>query len=264
MVVDYSVRSHKGFVRRHNEDNLCANGEVLPPQADQRCFSMEGKVSLPCFFAVCDGMGGTDRGGLASFLAVQTLAQRKTELLSAPNCSLKEVVTKVIEEVDTAIRARCRGEESAGTTMCLAVMTRHSTRCFNLGDSRIYFHYKGKLIQVTHDHTWLAEKMENERPLRAESVMENMHKITRCLGVGPKCPVEVYPPLRKKGRLLLCSDGLTDMLSTQEIAAILDKRNVPAEASEALLTSSLDKGGEDNITIIVADIAPRSFLNIFG
>ena len=259
MVIYYSARSHKGCVREHNEDNLCANGELLPPRADKRGFSMDGRVRPPCLFAVCDGMGGTERGELASFLAVQTLAQRRETLLAANGSSLEAEVAETVKAADSAVRAQCGSEESAGTTLSLAVVTRRDIRCFNLGDSRIYQQRGENLVQVTHDHTWLTEHMEQERPLRPESFLENMHKLTRCIGVGPPCLAEAYPPLQRKGRLLLCSDGLTDMLTAREIGSVLAEHRETAEASEALLALSLEKGGYDNVTVIVVDFVSERF-----
>lgn len=257
MVVTYSVRSHGGYVRETNEDNFCANGELLPPQADQRGFSLDGRTQIPCLFAVCDGMGGTDNGELASLYVARTLAQYREQLIAARGAKLNALVAEAVKEADTAIRRQGQAEENAGTTMSAAVITRRGISCFHLGDSRIYHLDRGGFVQVTRDHTWIAEHMEKERPLSPEMVMENMHKITRCVGVGPSCVPENYDTVKPRGRLLLCTDGLTDMLSEDEINSIMSENKDTANTADMLLSLSLKKGGYDNITIILADFKKK-------
>ena len=249
--IAYSARSHVGRVRENNEDNLAANGTKLPLNLGNRPFSLDGIAEYPAVFAVCDGMGGTDDGEVASRLAVGTILSFEEKLRTICPNRLPELVERCVREADAAIRTSSGKRKYSGTTLALAVISKQGAYCFNLGDSRIYALRNGKLCRISHDHTWFSEHMgeRDDFPPRRG----NLYKLTGCLGVGAYRPVEAYPPVVGHYRLLLCSDGLTDRVNTTEIRDVLVEERGTDEAADALVSLALRKGGYDNITVIVAD-----------
>lgn len=255
MLIEYSARSHAGKVRDGNEDNLFVNGAFMPLHARNRPVSIDGVAEEPCVFAVCDGMGGEDYGEIASHIAVETMGRFQERFCLSAEGQLEKTVREYVREADRAIREAAGPGKNAGTTLALSVFANRSVHCFNMGDSRIYAMKNGVLRQVTKDHTWMAEKMELTRPLTDEVIRENFHKITRCIGIGPESNVDVYPPFGGKCRLFICSDGMTDMVSNAELEEVLARDRSASHAADRLLSLVLDKGGYDNVTLIVIDTA---------
>lgn len=258
MVIEYSARSHVGKVRGSNEDNLYVNGEFMPLQSRNRPFAMDGVTEAPCVFAVCDGMGGEDCGEMAAYIAVEEMSHFQERLCAASGMQLSTVVHDYVQEADRAIRRIAGPGRNAGTTLAIVVVINRKVFCFSIGDTRIYAMKNGIFQQITNDHTWMAEKMQLTRPLTDEVLRDNLHKITRCLGIGPAAVPDSYSPLTGRSRLLICSDGMTDMLSNRELEDILTQRRPTSDAADTLLSLALDKGGFDNTTLIVLDaVSPR-------
>ena len=128
-----------------------------------------------------------------------------------------------------------------------------------MGDSRVYLLKDGKLLQITHDHTLVAYQLENglisEKEAR-ESTQKNV--LTRALGVKADVEVETYPEvaLNEKDKVLLCSDGLYNMVSEKTIESVLKSKLTTEEKARALIDRANRNGGEDNITVIIAESAP--------
>lgn len=254
MNVIFSVRSHKGNVRSNNEDNLYAAGIMLPSEFCDRPFSADASVSAPIILAVCDGMGGEERGELASRIAVKNLTELQRTIGNIMPKEMDKVVQAYIEMANYEISTY--GVRS-GTTIALSVINDKGVYCFNVGDTRIYCLQSDMFTQVTNDHTQGAEiarsgiiSMEQARQSKSGN------KLTRCIGFGNCYNIDSYPAIKGKCRLLLCSDGLTDMVSDLEIKNILVAAEKPSDAAEQLLKLALSHGGKDNVTIITADI-PR-------
>ncbi|CDX04962.1 protein phosphatase [Desulfitobacterium hafniense] len=254
-MIEYSARSHIGMVRENNEDNLYVDGIILPLHTRERPFTIDGSTSSPAVFAVCDGMGGEDDGEIASRLAVQKLLNFNERIKSAGSEQLEEAIQSYVNKANEAIHAETSGtNKRTGTTLALAVVSEHGIYCFNMGDSRIYALQKGAFRKITNDHTLVAEQTRNSS-LTPNQVMSRKagHKLTRCIGIGDILTVESYPPIIGTCRFLICSDGLTDMVDTAEIENILCASKRTADAANSLLTSALNKGGKDNVTVIIAD-----------
>lgn len=257
MNVIFSVRSHKGNMRGNNEDNLFASGIMLPPEFCDRPFSVDASVPAPVILAVCDGMGGEERGELASRIAVIKLTELQRTIIDTPPKEINVAVQAYIEAANYEISSY--GVRS-GTTIALAAITEKGVYCFNVGDTRIYCLQSGIFTQMTNDHTQGAEiarsgiiSMEQARQSKSGN------KLTRCIGFGNCYNMDSYPAIKGKCRLLLCSDGLTDMVSDLEIKNILVAVEKPSDAAEQLLKLALSHGGKDNVTIITADIPRISF-----
>ena len=260
MVIEYSARSHMGRVRENNEDNLFADGILLPPDAGARPFAIDGNAKFPAVFAVCDGIGGEENGEIASLLSVQMLSSMcKHFKLTAPE-RLGWIVGYYAGKVNDFIQFEAkRLGKQMGTTLALVVATGNQIYCFNIGDSRIYVLKKAALRQITNDHTTIAEQVRAGliNPGYATSAKQGS-KLMRCIGMGDSHIVESYPPISGKCRILICSDGLSDMVNPTGIEDILNAFPRAEDAANSLLEVALENGGRDNVTLIVADVKKRA------
>ena len=253
----FAVRSHTGLVRKNNEDNFYCNGEIL----NQEIFSLDGAAKSPCIFAVCDGMGGEEHCELASRVAVKVLEERAEKIKSAAlSKQIDEAVQNFIYVANNKI-CKIMRENSfrMGTTIALVVISNNSVKAYNIGDSRIYKFQNGILSQISEDHT-IAQQKVKMGLLTAEQARndKSKHILTRCLGVFEDEMIltpNVIPPLGvdKDLRLLLCSDGLTDMISDNQIQDGLRLNKNSKSAVNALVDLALQNGGRDNITCLIID-----------
>lgn len=252
MRVTYAARSHRGYCRDSNEDNLFACGFTLPPGGEERPFSLDGVSAGPLVLAVCDGMGGEENGALASRAAAHALKDYSPALCAAGPDAYARLVDQYLDQVRQTIQAQNPGKRT-GTTLALAIVSKKGLYCYNLGDSRIYLLKGDVLRQVTHDHTLGAQ-----RRLRGDcSGLPSGgpdHALTRCLGIGKAQPPEAYPPIRGSCRLLICSDGLTKMVDDPAIRQVLCQCPTASEAADRLMALALGQGGRDNVTAVVADL----------
>ena len=224
-------RSDVGRGRPENEDRLLVDRERR-------------------LYAVADGMGGHRAGEVASATAIETLeaayhgGQPLEEAMGAANAA---VFAKAAGDVDM------RG---MGTTLTAVALEGESTALLgHVGDSRAYLMRDGAVTQVTDDHS-LVEQLVREGRLRPEEAQNHPQRaiITRALGIDAAVDVDTYRvELRPGDRLLICSDGLTNMLSDQTIAATLHRHADPQQAAETLVDMANQAGGDDNITVIVLD-----------
>lgn len=260
-VIKISVRSNKGNVRENNEDNFIAGDLTLPPDLNNRDFSVSAVIPATAVLAVCDGIGGEAMGKEASEAAVKRLSDMSDEILGAHAENLASIVKAYVCSADSIISSF---EKRAGTTLALAVIKNDCIRCFNIGDSRIYCLKRERLVRITNDHTAAASIANRNAIDPAQARMINGgNKLTRCIGIGNNNNVEEYPKIRGKCRLLICSDGLTDMLFDDEIEKILAYyKNIEA-ASDRLMRDALRRGGRDNITFIIADTPSRGIADTF-
>lgn len=230
----WASASHKGRVRDNNEDT------VFPESSGES----KGRAVL----IVADGMGGHVAGEVASRLAVNTAA------------STNEDPVARVEAANRAIREEIAREpslEGMGTTMTLASLEKGGVaRLAHIGDSRAYLFRSGELRQLTEDHTVAAEYVAQGRLSRDDAAAHpQRHMLTRTLGLTSDIEVdEVNIELETGDRLLLCSDGVTEMVSDDRIAEILG-RGSPDEAVWDLVESANQEGGVDNITAIVIEVA---------
>lgn len=250
--VTYAARSHLGLVRENNEDNLLADGVLLPRSLGSRAFSLDGTAGVPALFAVCDGMGGETAGETASRLTAESLAAEREALLAAAPEDLEESVCACVRRAHLLVNASAPPGRRSGSTLALAVLTRQGVRCFNLGDSRIFCSRRGRFWQVTHDHNVWSDQQRRGTPPPADEPPD--YRLTRCIGIGRPRPAESYPVIPGSCRLLLCSDGLTDTVAPPEISAVLEGAESPAGAADQLLRAALRNGGYDNVTVLAVEI----------
>ena len=255
--IKFSCRSDVGLVRKNNEDNFYCNGEILT----QEKFFLNETVKTPCIFAICDGMGGESHGELASLTAVKVLNEHSEKIkLATSSKIIDEAVQNFISDANKKICEIMRENSfRMGTTLDLVVISNNSIMAYNIGDSRIYKLQNGILSQISEDHTIAAQKIKMGLLTQEEARHDrSRHILTRCLGIFEDEMIltpNVISPLiiDKKLRLLLCSDGLTDMLSDEQIQNILLSNNDGQSAVNALVNFALECGGRDNITCLVID-----------
>lgn len=229
----WAAATHQGMVRQNNEDSLF-------PESS-------GESEGPTTLIVADGMGGHVAGEVASRLAVNAASSSDLDPIdrvAAGNRAIREQV------------AREPTLDGMGTTMTLVTLTPEGTALFaHVGDSRAYLSRQGKLDQVTSDHTVAAEYVTLGKISAAEAVHHpQRHMLTRTLGLSRFVDVdEVELDLEPGDRILLCSDGLTEMVEDDLIAEALEDSPLD-EAAWKLIELANSAGGVDNISVIVIDV----------
>lgn len=215
------------------------------------------------FFILADGMGGHQAGEVAANEIVVHLCQFVKNLYQR-HSHLSE--DKLIHEVEQAIRransnifdlsSQEKEMEGMGTTLCLALLNNEHLIYAHVGDSRIYRVRKGRLTQLTEDHSLkkeLIEKGELDESLASTFPLKNV--ITRAIGTQPQVAPEVESCLAEPGDIyFLCSDGLSDPLSDEKILSLIQSSTSIKEAVNELIESAKKQGGEDNITIVMFKI----------
>ncbi len=248
MKITFAARSETGRVRKNNEDNLYCNGVIM----EREDFFLRGISGTPAVFAVCDGMGGEDCGEVASRVGVETLAEHADEIL----CGGYEAVNDYVRDTNEKLRAYMKAHDvRTGATLALVVVNEGKFTAYNLGDSRIYTTEGHTLLKVTADHTLAEEKIMLGELTPAKALHSRYRNIlTRYLGMFDdfNSPPDVYAP-KDFGRILLCSDGLTDMMTHREISGIMSSYDDVSDVVNALVDGALNNGGIDNVTCIVID-----------
>lgn len=233
-------KSHRGLHRENNEDS----------------FFVDDKVGV---YVIADGMGGHEGGEVASNIAVNTLGKILNFFGNVQEKKIPQIIHKALQEAnDDIIEMRKRYVElsNMGTTVVLAIFFNELVYYSHLGDSRAYlFNNKGMLIQLTTDDSLATEMVKqgiiNENEVRTHN-LKNI--VTRYLGTTHLIVPEVhYYHLGEGDCIILCTDGLTNMLDEREMHSIL-KQNIsvgPQSICNSLVDLANKKGGYDNITVIV-------------
>jgi serine/threonine protein phosphatase PrpC len=245
--LSWGLVSDPGKVRPHNEDFAAAYAPTTPDDAWDR-----GPL-----WVVCDGMGGHAAGEIASRLAAETvIGLWSTNTPGAPAASLRSAVRAANTAVCEA------GEESGrrgmGTTLCAITLAGADAFIANIGDSRCYRVRGGQCEQLTTDHSRVAEmlRMRMITPEQA-AVHPSRSMLTRSLGAELIIQVDLIKEATKKGdTFVVCSDGLWDVVSMTDIAALVesigtDEIPTPATAAERLVDMAIGRGTADNVTAVV-------------
>jgi PPM family protein phosphatase len=215
-------------------------------------------VAVPPLFAIADGMGGAQAGEVASGLAAAVLEEATGDERG------EERVASLIQEANRRVFQRSSEDAATsgmGTTMTVALLDHaDGTIAFgHVGDSRAYRVRGGELEQLTDDHSLVGELVRSGRlsPEEAESHPQRS-VITRALGTEPDVDVDTFTVEAEQGDIyLLCSDGLTDMISPRDILAAVDASDDLDDAAHALVSAANAGGGEDNITVVLFQIDRR-------
>ena len=208
-------------------------------------------------FAVADGMGGHQEGDLASKMALQVI--EKAFKKKQPQ-NLSEVPKKLIHSIEKANQCIFnksfldKRELGMGTTLVLAYFFENHLFIANIGDSRLYLMQRGFLWQITEDHSLLNEQMKLGL-IKEKDIKHFKYKniIVRCLGIEKEVQCDIYKREIKSGdRFLLCSDGLSNMLSDKEMLEVLSIKEIKKALAQCI-NFAKKNGGDDNITGILID-----------
>ena len=247
--------SDRGRVRRNNEDNYWFDGEhmdagsdgsggILCAEYDRSQLSSGNDI----FFAVFDGVGGAQYGEQASMIAAAA-AGHFLSTFEASSDDTRSFVETMYRSMNQAV---LRGRESLCahdicTTAVSLLFHNDSVWCSNAGDSRCYMFSGGELIRMSTDHN-------NAQAFSLLGITGVKPMLTQYLGMDPSefefCPSHTELSADPGTTFLLCSDGLTDMVSEERILEVLDSGNTPSESVRILRDEALANGGRDNITII--------------
>jgi protein phosphatase len=267
-----------GLVRELNEDRFYY--KVVQASDD-------GPLGL---FIVADGMGGHLAGEVASYWAVGTLKRELAPLFRPQDPSVtRRLDAEALAAVGSGVTVRLEETELSrllnhaieranqvllgyarqyperagdmGSTLTLAVVEGDRATVAHVGDSRAYLWREGRLRQLTEDHSVPGALLKQGRITLAEAHEHpHRHILYRCLGLKPNIDVDLYPSveLRPNDALLLCSDGLWDMVyPVEELAAFLASEAEPSSICRRLVDAAKEAGGEDNITVVLVRVEAR-------
>ena len=231
--LDADACTHVGRRRRRNEDAFLLTDDLV---------------------AVADGLGGHPGGDLASAVAVKSLH-------SSGAAADPDSLRGAFVEAHRAVHRRAAEDPELAemsTTLCVLVLDPAGRVVLgNVGDSRIYRFSEGRLEQVTWDHNWANEYVRMGMSAAAARRMKGAESLSRVIGAFPEpCEADIWTFDAGDGdRYLLASDGLTGELPDADIAALLAAGEPSSETATELVETANDRGGNDNITVIVADVA---------
>ncbi len=253
-ILEAACLCNTGKVRKNNEDNFYFDGRLLPVENDglEEPITMKMPLGQRLCVAVFDGMGGENFGEIASFTAAERMRQEILSLTSGA-VSERKALESMCGRLNAAVVAKQKEllTERMGSTLVSLLFSGAYVYACNLGDSRSYRLRDGDFLQLSEDHV---EHREGQASKKAP--------LTQHLGIDPEN--YLIEPHIAKGELkagdsyLLCSDGLTDMLSNCEITQIMSRTDSAEDCARQLVRAALDKGGRDNITVIVCRISGRN------
>jgi protein phosphatase len=229
-IVDHAAATHTGRVRRLNEDS---------------------HLAAPPLFVVADGMGGARAGEVASRLCIEVFGE-----LRAAGGEPEDLLRRTIEEANRRIHRQAAEDPAAagmGTTVTAALVSDDAVSFGHVGDSRAYIHREGVFQQLSDDHSLVGELVRRGALSPADAEAHPQRSvITRALGTEAEIEVDTWSVEPRIGDIfLLATDGLTNMVSDDAIADILDVHAALADAAQQLVGAANRGGGEDNVTAVL-------------
>ena len=243
MQLSVGARSDVGMIRSGNEDNWFAESN------DRRGV-----------FVVADGMGGHAAGEVASEMAVQIVSRHLLTITSVLEPAAPERMAQSLRDANRAIYDRMIAEvdkQGMGTTASVLAMSDNQFLIGQIGDSRVYLLRDGALTQLTKDHSYVQEQVDAGL-LTPEQARYHPYSnvITRCVGASETVEADIYTGEMKVGDVfLVASDGLTGMVDDRRLQSMLLARSGPGRIVDALIAEANGRGGLDNITAIVVQVA---------
>jgi PPM family protein phosphatase len=245
--LEVATATHPGMVRSHNEDSLAADAEI-------------GLAVL------ADGMGGYNAGEVASGIAVELIKTEMKKALAGKRPdelngkSAEQLILEHSTRANAAIYHSSQSEpqySGMGTTLVVALWHDNHMSVGHIGDSRLYRLRAGALEQVTRDHSLLQEQIDSGMITREQARhSQNKNLVTRAVGIDPEVETEVHTyPVQAGDIYVLCSDGLNDMVTDDDIQLTLSslQANLPL-AAQQLVQQACDNGGRDNVSVILVRI----------
>ena len=248
-ILDAACGCNTGKIRKNNEDNFFFDGRCL--EADnsglKHPVTMTKTLRRELCVAIFDGMGGENFGEVASFAAADCM-QYTTRKLKDYFIPERKFLNSLCMKINDAVVAKQQElcTERMGSTMVALYFSYGYVYVCNLGDSRAYRLRDGEFLQLSVDHLEKREQTRKKAPL------------TQHLGISPENfliePYIAKGELKRGDQYLLCSDGLTDMLTNLEIDGIMSSTESAEDCVKKLIDAALEKGGKDNVTAIVCRI----------
>lgn len=257
MIYQVAACSMVGRVRRNNEDNLCVDEYSLSlNHGDTDLFSQKLKSSEPHLLGVFDGMGGYSDGEKASYIAATTAQHHRKG--SSVEDGFTQTLINFCMEANDLICAEADGSHMGTTCAVIILFENHYTLC-NIGDSPIFLVRDGAIRQLSIDHN---QKATFERATGKPAKPGQKFKLTQCLGI-PREDMLIEPyteegMIRDGDVFLLCSDGVTDMVSQQRLQELVISSDSADEMVKRITDEAYQAGGRDNITLIAARIQEKS------
>lgn len=241
--------SNRGKVRINNEDNFFENGEILSEDSSETIYSEENgkKMNL---FAVFDGMGGEHHGEIASKVAARRMQQVFWKKRSE-HCNREEMLLELCHDMNQQVcLLQNKYSASTGTTVSALLFEKNQVIACNVGDSPIFVVRDNHISRIYEEHT-------NRRLLQMRG-SSRKPELMQCLGI-PEDEMLISPyiqqyEVKKDDWYLICSDGLTDMMSEKDILMIIQENAEPKQKVKDLMDKALEQGGTDNITAILINI----------
>ena len=261
MIVNAYGLTDVGLVRKNNEDNFLFT--QLGSGLINSIPATETNLVTPWIFIVADGMGGGQAGEVASQMAVELVADKFAARVSQKRIATQQGFEKAlggaVEEANRTVFQKGQNKDDLrgmGTTITAAAVCGTSAIFAQLGDSRAYLLRDSDVRQMTKDQSLVAQMVAMGK-LRPEEAKTHPRRnvILQALGVQPRVDVVITSTeLRKGDRLVLCSDGLWGKVEVEEIKEFVE-RFPPQTACESLVRLANERGGEDNITVLIASFS---------
>lgn len=231
----YAVLTDPGILRKKNEDACLAKNNI---------------------FAVADGMGGHKAGEIASQIALSSIEK---SLSGARKDNPSETLILSIKDANEAISKKSMKnikQWGMGTTLTLILFKEDNYFIGHIGDSRAYLLRENNLIQLTKDHSLVADLVKKKYLSKEEArAFPHRNIITRALGATPDIEIDISSgKTKKEDRFLLCTDGLTEMLKDEEIKQIIESEKSLSTICEKLIATANQYGGKDNITVVLIEV----------
>ena len=243
--VEYACACHVGKVRKLNQDNILCGNVYLDAYKNDEAYTQSGRISISenPKFCIFDGMGGMEKGEIASYLAAK--CAKETENGKDAVSTVKKICQSANDAINEYAEKYIVSE--MGTTAAIIILTKDRIVACNVGDSKIFSYRDKRLVQISLDHTSSARAgtkpflyqylgMPSEETIIEPYIIEKDY-----------CENDIY---------LLCSDGLTDMVGLDEIADVISQNKVD-DICTTLLMKALEAGGRDNITIIICRVVRK-------
>ena len=242
--------TNMGKVRKNNEDNFFVNDFFLSYAQANSGAIYQKEIDIPFVAGISDGMGGESFGEEAAFITASNF-YKCFEKIRKPLCN--DDIKVCIREINQTI---CNQKPKSGATLAMVYTYDKKITAVSIGDSRIYLYSKGILKQISKDQT-LAQMQVDAGLITPEQAKEShlRHGLTQFLGI-PSDEMSLDPDFNVLDRIgsediiLICSDGLSDMVDDNQIEAILSEKVSVKNKTEKLIKTALNNGGKDNVTVM--------------
>lgn len=240
-MINFYGMTDTGMVRTANQDTF-------------KCFGLFDSVGVGI---VCDGMGGVNGGNIASDIAAELISDKiKSELAeNFDEEQIRKLLSDAVNEANYRVFAASQRDlklSGMGTTCVIAVVKNNKAHIINLGDSRAYLVKNDGVVKITKDHSIVQELVDSGKISDDEAKSHPQKNIiTRALGTEKQIVFDYYSIDFKNEIILLCSDGLSNYLKDNEIKEIIDGQNDLDRACKCLIDAANEKGGSDNITVVI-------------